>query len=700
MDNSFLYQSVAYLKGVGPTKASLLKSELNIISVYDLLNHFPLRHLDKSTVSTIASINENTEYIQIMATVKDINLIGGKYAKRLVVRIQDNTRSMELTWFQSINWTIERIKTGQQLLIFGKVSFYNNRPTIAHPEFELFDPNQLNNLQLEPIYPSTEKLKQRGINGRQIAQLTKQIFTKLNENDIAETIPNYIISKENLLGLFAAYKNIHFPQNEELYEKAKLRLKFEELFIGQFNLAHLRFIRNNQSKGFAFLTVGNYFNNFYENHLPFTLTNAQKKVFKEIRKNTSGGSQMNRLLQGDVGSGKTIVALLTMLLALDNGYQTCFMAPTEILANQHFETIQKLTKSMGILTVLLTGNTTAKNKKIITKGLAEGTIQWVIGTHSLIEDKIIYKNLGLAIIDEQHKFGVEQRSKLYKKASLPPHILAMTATPIPRTLAMTEFGDLDISVIDELPPGRNPVLTMHKFENARHHLYNFIKEEISKGRQIFYVYPIIDESEKLTFENLNKGYEYIKSYFPEPQYLISVAHGKLTKEMKESNMARFVEGKTQILVATTVIEVGVNIPNASVMVIESAERFGLSQLHQLRGRVGRGSEKSYCILLTSNHISQDAQQRMRIMTETNDGFIIAEKDLELRGPGDLEGTRQSGALHFKIANLIEDKEILLKAKKYANYIFEKDPQLQYVENKVLIAQLNINKQPIIWGKIS
>ena len=700
MNTSFLYQPIAYLKGVGPVKATFLQSELNIFTIYDLLNHYPLRHLDKSIITPIGSINPNTDYIQIKGTVKDIQLLGNKFAKRLMVTFQDSTGTIELIWFQGVQWVLNKLKIGQYLLVFGKVGFFNNKPNISHPEFELY--SEINNpiLQLEPIYPSTEKLKQRGMGGRQLAQLTKQLFLLLKENDIPETIPNYILQKEDLMNIYLAYKNIHFPTTEIKFEQAKKRLIFEELFRGQINLANIRFLRNSNTQGFKFSIVGENFNTFYNQYLPFQLTNAQKKVFKEIRKNTAKGAQMNRLVQGDVGSGKTIIALLTMLLALDNGYQSCFMAPTEILATQHFQTIRTLIEKMKITCVLLTGQTKSKQKKEIIQLLKDGTIDWVIGTHALIEDNIEFKNLGLAIIDEQHKFGVAQRAKLYKKTSTPPHILAMTATPIPRTLAMTAFGDLDISVIDELPPGRKKIHTAHYFENARHNLYHFLKKEISDGRQIFYVFPIIDESEKLAFENLKKGYEYIKSYFPEPQYLISVVHGQLSKEMKENNMQLFVEGKTHIMVATTVIEVGVNIPNASVMVIESAERFGLSQLHQLRGRVGRGAEKSYCILLTSNKISTETKQRMQIMTDTNDGFVIAEKDLALRGPGDLDGTRQSGALQFKIADLVADKSTLLTVKKYVDYIFEKDPLFNFEENKILKNMLQQKNNGILWGKIS
>jgi ATP-dependent DNA helicase RecG len=553
---------------------------------------------------------------------------------------------------------------------------------------------------LEPVYPATEKLKARGLNGRQLAKLTYQLFSMIKPADIPENIPAHILADYKLMNRYEAYSNIHFPVSDKAYKAALRRLKFEELFVAQVRLNLVRISRHQSSRGVVFEKVGDYFNTFYNQYLPFELTGAQKRVLKEIRTDTARGRQMNRLLQGDVGSGKTIVALLSMLLAADNGYQSCLMAPTEILAQQHYQGLSALLKDMGVELALLTGSTKTAARKKIMQGLQDGTLHFVVGTHAVIEDKVQFHNLGFVVVDEQHRFGVAQRAKLWEKAIVPPHVLVMTATPIPRTLAMTAYGDLDYSVMDELPPGRQPITTVHRNEMMRASVMDFVKTEIEKGRQAYFIYPLIEESEKLSYEDLMQGYEQVKSFFPEPNYRISMVHGRQPSDQKETNMARFVNGDTQIMVATTVIEVGVNVPNASVMVIESSEKFGLSQLHQLRGRVGRGSEKSFCVLLTGQKVSNDARERIKIMCATNDGFLIAEKDLELRGPGDIEGTRQSGALNFKLANIVNDKEVLEVAKIAAEKLVEEDHTLNLAKNLELKNYLQAQKARSGWGKIS
>ncbi|HPH23815.1 MAG TPA: ATP-dependent DNA helicase RecG, partial [Chitinophagaceae bacterium] len=648
-----------YLKGVGPLRADLLKKELNIFTFKDLLNFFPNRHIDKTKVATIKEINFQSEFIQVAGKLENLQIFGEGRSKRLVGYLKDSTGVVELVWFQGINWVIKNFNEGSLYLVFGKVGFFNNKPQIVHPEIELFIPaNADGKAHLEPVYPSTEKLKARALNGRQIAKLTQVLLPLIQPKDVEENIPTHLLKQYKLMSRFEAYVNIHFPSNLQAYEQALHRLKFEELFIAQIRLNLVRLQRHRASRGVVFGKVGDYFNNFYQHHLPFELTNAQKRVLKEIRLDTAKGHQMNRLLQGDVGSGKTIVALLCMLLAADNGYQSCLMAPTEILAQQHYQLLSKLLEGTGLTIQLLTGSSKAKGRKIILQGLLDHSIHFVVGTHALIEEVVQFKNLGFVVVDEQHRFGVAQRAALWKKAVIPPHVLVMTATPIPRTLAMTAYGDLDYSVMDELPPGRQVIKTVHRNEMQRMQVMEFIRSEVAKGRQAYIIYPLIEESEKLNYEDLMQGYEQVKGYFPEPKYLISMLHGKMPAEQKETNMQRFVNGTTQIMVSTTVIEVGVNVPNASVMVIESAEKFGLSQLHQLRGRVGRGSEQSFCILLTGSKNSNEARERINIMCTTNNGFVIAEKDLELRGPGDIEGTRQSGALNFKLASIVNDKEIL------------------------------------------
>ncbi len=679
----------------------MLKKELGIFTFQDLLEHYPNRHIDKTKVSRIRDITPQTDFIQVAGTIVHFEVIGAGRAKRLVAQLKDATGVLELAWFQGISWVQKNLYVGSDYLVFGKPGFFNSKPQIVHPEIEVYVPAKANGKEfLEPVYPSTEKLKARGFNGRQIGKLTYTLFSQLQPSDLPENLPQEIVKKLNLLERHMAFRNIHFPVSQELYNRAVERIKFEELFIAQVRLNLVRLQRHSVSKGVVFEKVGDYFNTLYSTWLPFELTGAQKRVLKEIRTDTGRGHQMNRLLQGDVGSGKTIVALLSMLLAADNGYQSCFMAPTEILAQQHYNSLSKLLKEMPVELALLTGSTKKKERKRILAGLLDDTIHFVVGTHAVIEDVVQFRNLGLVIVDEQHRFGVAQRAKLWEKATIPPHILVMTATPIPRTLAMTAYGDLDYSVMDELPPGRQPITTVHRYETARAKVMDFVRTEIDKGRQAYFIYPLIEESEKMSYEDLMQGYEQVKSFFPEPKFRISMVHGRQPAEQKETNMQRFVSGDTHIMVSTTVIEVGVDVPNASVMVIESAEKFGLSQLHQLRGRVGRGTEKSFCILLTGVKASKEARERIHIMCATNDGFKIAEKDLELRGPGDIEGTRQSGALNFKIASIVNDKELLEKARSEAEMLVEEDNMLNMAKNLPLKQFLQLQKGKNGWSKIS
>lgn len=665
------------------------------------MQYFPFRHIDRTQITPISKIDEKTEYVQIKGKITSIEILGEKHGKRLVATIHDGTGELELVWFQGINWIQKTLQIGSSFLVFGKAGFYLNTPQITHPEIELLtEENKYAKNFLEPVYPGTEKLKARGMGGRQMGNLTLTLLKLLSEKEIPENIPLNILEKFRLVKRYEAFNNIHFPSSFSDYENAVKRLKFEELFFSQFRMGLLRFKRHTFSKGLIFSKVGNYFNEFYQNHLPFELTGAQKRVLKEIRKDLGSGKQMNRLLQGDVGSGKTMVALMAMLIAADNGFQSCFMAPTEILARQHFESLKTLLKHIPLKIEILTGSSTAKEKREVLKAIKDGEIAILTGTHALIEDAVQFKDLGLAIVDEQHRFGVAQRARLWDKNDVNPHILVMTATPIPRTLALTAYGDLDYSIMDEMPPGRIPITTVHRMEYARPQVMDFIKSEIKRGRQAYIIYPLIEESAKLDFEDLMKGYEEVKAYFPEPKYYISMVHGRQKPGQKQANMNRFVKGDTQIMVSTTVIEVGVNVPNASVIVVESAEKFGLPQLHQLRGRVGRGNEKSYCILSTKVKLSTDAKQRLKIMCETNDGFKIAEKDLEIRGPGDIEGTRQSGLLNFKLANIIEDRKILEAARAAAEKILEEDPDLFKDENNCLKEFLQIQKGKTAWSKIS
>lgn len=698
---AILASPIEYLKGVGPQRAELLKKELNIFTFRDLLEHFPYRHIDKTKVNLIQEITPAMEFVQVAVKLIRLDVVGEGRGKRLVAQVKDATGSMELVWFQGINWIQKTLLPDQSYLVYGRLSFFQQTPQIVHPETEPWAPEKKEGREfLEPVYPTTEKLKARSLGGRQIARLTQVLLGQLHEKDIPENLPDTVISKLKLMGRYQAFRQIHFPTTAAQYKEAVKRLKLEELFLAQLRMNLLRSRRHRFSKGVVFDKVGDQFNTFYKEYLPFELTGAQKRVLREIRTDTGSGKQMNRLLQGDVGSGKTIVALLTMLLAIDNGYQACLMAPTEILAKQHFATISSLLKEMPVEVELLTGSTKTAARKKIAKKLSEGTLEILIGTHAVIEEVVQFQRLGMVIIDEQHRFGVAQRARLWEKAEIPPHVLVMTATPIPRTLAMTAYGDLDYSVIDELPPGRQPITTVHRYETQRSQVMSFLRAEIDKGRQVYIIFPLIEESDKLDYENLMRGYETVKGYFPEPKYWISMVHGKQPAEQKEQNMQRFVVGDTQIMVSTTVIEVGVNVPNASVMVIESSEKFGLSQLHQLRGRVGRGAEKSYCILLSGSKLGNDARERIKILTSTNNGFEIAEKDLELRGPGDIEGTRQSGMLNFKLANIVEDRPLVEAARLLVAELLEEDPELVSADNLRLKSFLLQQKGKMAWSKIS
>ncbi len=679
----------------------MLKKELNIFTFRDLLDHFPYRHIDKTKVSQIRDISYQTDFIQVAGKITLFQITGQGRARRLVASLKDDTGVLELTWFQGINWISKSLEIGNQYLVFGKPGFFMGKPQITHPEMEILTPEKLGGKSyLEPIYPTTEKLKAKGLNGRAIGKLLANLFLVLPSEEIQENLPEPILKRWDLAGKWAAYRDIHFPGNAQAQADAVRRLKFEEFFLAQIRLGMIKSNRHRYSRGIVFDKVGELFNDFYEKHLPFSLTGAQKRVIKEIRTDTARGRQMNRLLQGDVGSGKTIVALMTMLIAADNGYQSCLMAPTEILAQQHHEGISKLLAPLNVEVRLLTGSVKAAARRKTLEELMNGAVTILIGTHAVIEKDVQFKQLGLAIVDEQHRFGVAQRAQLWEKNEVPPHVLVMTATPIPRTLAMTAYGDLDYSVMDELPPGRTPIKTVHRYEHARPQVMDFIKSEILKGRQAYIIFPLIEESEKMNYENLMKGYENVKAYFPEPQTYISMVHGKMNAQQKEVNMQRFVANDTQIMVSTTVIEVGVNVPNATVMVIESAEKFGLSQLHQLRGRVGRGSEQSYCILLTGDQISKEARERLTVMCSTNDGFVIAEKDLALRGPGDIEGTRQSGLMNFKLANILEDRDLLELAREVSTNLLDEDPNLEHPEHQSLRHFLMGQKGKTIWSKIS
>ncbi len=687
---------------MGTARADVIKKELGIDNFGALLNFYPYKYIDRTRFYKIRELQSDMPHVQVMARLINKEILGEKHTKRLVAQVQDDTGMLELVWFQGIKWIEKALIPGKAYILFGKPGFFNGKAQMPHPEIELYSPEALKrkgNITLQPAYNSTEKLKQFALDSKGIEKLTTTLLEQYAK-DIPETLPLYLLNRFKLMGRADAYKNIHYPEDAGKLNEAQYRLKFEELFFLQLKLLKNKLLRVQKFKGNVFEKVGHYFNEFYQYKLPFELTGAQKRVLKEIRQDTQRPVQMNRLLQGDVGSGKTVVALMTMLIAIDNGFQTCIMAPTEILATQHYQTIKKLVGDDFIEVGLLTGSTSKKERKVLHENLENGELKILIGTHALIEDKVQYKNLGLVVIDEQHRFGVEQRSKLWQKSIIPPHILVMTATPIPRTLAMTLYGDLDVSVIDELPADRKPIKTVHYYENSRLRMFGFMKEEIAKGRQIYVVYPLIKESEKLDLKNLMDGFEVISKEFPLPQYRVSVVHGKIPAADKEFEMQRFVKGETQIMVATTVIEVGVNVPNASVMIIENAERFGLSQLHQLRGRVGRGAEQSYCILMSGEKLSHDGRTRLNTMVKTNNGFEIAEIDLQLRGPGNIEGTQQSGLLDLKIADLTTDQELLQTVRKLVENIFAIDPQLAQPENQILNGAFKISKPGLTWDKIS
>ena len=700
-NDNILSSPIEYIKGVGPQRVDIIKKELGLFTFRDLLEYFPFRHIDRTLITPIRDIGPGTEWIQVAGRLTSLEIVGDRRTRRLVGEIADKTGTLELVWFQGVTWIHKSLNTGQAYLVYGKISFFNGQAQISHPELDPWVPGTPENRSfLEPVYPSTEKLKSRGLGGRQLAKLTHSLFSIVQEKDVPENIPEPIIRQLRLVPRFTALSHIHFPPGTAHHAQAVRRLKFEELFIAQLRMGLVKLQRHRFSKGVAFGQVGELFNTFYQHFLPFQLTGAQKNVIKEIRKDLGSGRQMNRLLQGDVGSGKTIVALLCMLIAAGNGYQSCLMAPTEILARQHFQNIKSLVEGMPVTVGLLTGSVKSAARKKLLRELKEGTVTLLIGTHALIEDTVEFQQLGLAVADEQHRFGVAQRARLWTKAVIPPHVLVMTATPIPRTLAMTAYGDLDYSIINELPPNRKPIQTVHRYDHSRPQVMDFIRSEIANGRQAYIIFPLIEESEKLDYENLLRGYENVKAWFPEPKYYISMVHGKQTNEVRETNMQRFRDNDTQIMVATTVIEVGVDVPNASVMVIESAEKFGLSQLHQLRGRVGRGAEKSFCILLTGPKLGAEARERLKTMVATNDGFKIAEKDLELRGPGEIEGTRQSGALNLKLADLVQDRQILETARSLALELLENDPDLVKPENFSLREYLRLLTGKTPWSKIS
>ncbi len=699
--SGFLDQDLKFLPGVGPKRAEVLAKELNIKTFGDLIYYFPYKYIDRTKFYRISEIHAQMPYIQIRGRIRSVESAGSGHKQRLTARFADETGVIELVWFQGVKWQIEHLVIGKEYIVFGKPSAFNGKVSVVHPEMEVEDENQLSPSGLfQGYYITTENMKKRYLNSRAISRMQLTII-QMAEGKIRETLPVNIIRRLKLISLEKALTIVHKPENTVYLKNARFRLKFEELFFIQLKILSLKHHRESKFRGFRFERVGYNFNRFYSDFLPFELTNAQKRVMKEIRRDLNRNIQMNRLLQGDVGSGKTLVALLTMLLAIDNGYQSCLMAPTEILAQQHFHSISRFLNGMSVETGILTGSTKRRDRKVIHESLESGRMQILIGTHALIEDVVNFKNLGMVVIDEQHRFGVAQRARLWQKnETIPPHVLVMTATPIPRTLAMTVYGDLDVSVIDELPPGRKPIETYHFFENRRKQVYNFMRKQLNEGRQIYLVYPLITESEKMDLKNLEEGFRHVTELFPDVP--VGMVHGRMKPVMKELAMDRFKQGETKILVATTVIEVGVDVPNASVMIVESAERFGLSQLHQLRGRVGRGADQSYCILMSSYKISNESRKRLAAMVRTNDGFEIAEMDMKLRGPGDLEGTQQSGmGFDLKIANLGKDGDILKIARDSAMAVLEDDPQLQRVDNRVLLESLKAAKQTDFdWSSIS
>lgn len=699
--SDYLDTPIEFLKGVGPKRADLLKSELEIFTFNDLLTLFPFRYIDRSRFHQIREITDDLPYVQIRGKISGVELHGHRRTTRMTAFLSDGTGIVELVWFRGFQWLKDRFKPGVEYIVFGKPQIFGGRYNIAHPEVEPVTPGAINQQStMQPVYPSTEKLRSRGLDSKGIGKLLKTLLPQARSH-IRETLPTHLLEPLRLLPRDETLTNIHFPEDPETLKKAVARLKFEELFYIQLNLLRHKLLRTEQTPGHIFSEIGSYFNDFYHKGLSFSLTGAQKRVLREIRNDTLSGKQMNRLLQGDVGSGKTIVAVMSMLMALDNGCQACLMAPTEVLAFQHYESISAMLQDFGIHVGILTGSTKAGERKKILQNLQTGNLKILIGTHALIEDEVSFDKPGMVIVDEQHRFGVAQRARLWSKGEVPPHVLVMTATPIPRTLAMTLYGDLDVSVIDELPPGRKPIKTVHQTDRNRLKVFGFMREQIKKGRQIYVVYPLIKESEKLDLKDLNDGYESIIREFPPPRYAVSIVHGQMKPGDKEYEMQRFVSGQTQIMVATTVIEVGIDVSNASVMIIESAERFGLSQLHQLRGRVGRGAEQSFCILMTKEDLGNDARKRMKVMVATNDGFRIAEQDLELRGPGDIQGTQQSGILDLKMADLAKDEGILKYARNQARQLLEDDPDISKPENQIIRRRIKeLYSDQLFWSKIS
>jgi ATP-dependent DNA helicase RecG len=702
LNYSVLDTEITYLKGVGTQRANILASELSIKTYRDLLYYFPYKYIDRSKFYAIRELNADMNFIQIKGKIIKVDILGQPRKQRLTATLYDGSSTIQLVWFKGVKWIKEQLKVNTEYVVFGKPTLFNNRFNFTHPEIEeLSKFKEKPDFNLQAYYNTTEKMKTKLLNSKAIHNLLLNLLPQL-KNQIPETLPAYILKKYNLMNIYESLYNIHLPISNELLQKARFRQIFEELFYIQLKILRLKTYQKENFSGFKFEKVGHFFNTFYKKCLPFELTNAQKRVLREIRHDTNTGKQMNRLLQGDVGSGKTLVALMTMLLAIDNGFQTCLMAPTEILARQHYQSISELVHPLGLRVDILTGSTTQKKRRTLLAELINGDINILLGTHALIEDPVKFKNLGVAIIDEQHRFGVAQRAKLWQKNTNPPHVLVMTATPIPRTLAMTLYGDLDVSVIDELPPGRKPIKTVHYYDSKRLRVFGFIKEQIAKGKQVYIVYPLIKESEAMDYKDLEDGLESISRTFPPPQYGISVVHGKMKPAEKDKAMDLFIRKQTQIMIATTVIEVGVNVPNATIMIIESAERFGLLQLHQLRGRVGRGADQSYCILMTGNKLTSDGRARIETMVNTNDGFEISEVDLKLRGPGDIEGTQQSGIpIDFKIANLARDSQVLNFARNVAQDIIDNDPKLENTENTVLKKQLELKwKYEFDWSKIS
>ncbi len=698
MTQHILDTPVEYLKGIGPSRAEMLRKEIGVHTFGDLLQHYPFRYIDRSKFYSISEINSDAAWVQLKGKITSMQTIGTGRTARLVMTLRDNTGETELVFFQGLKWIADKVKTGSEYIVFGKPNLFQGRYNFTHPDIEPADEEaQMQQEPLQPYYSTTEKLKSRGFTPRNFVRIMRTLLAQTWKS-IPETLSPHVLRMAQLMPRAEAFVNVHFPRDPHSLAKARERIKFDELFFIQLQLLRLKHLRLEKVRSRTFARVGSYLNEFYHSYLPFPLTGAQKRVMHEIRADLGDGKQMNRLLQGDVGSGKTLVALMSMLIALDNDCQSCLMAPTEILAAQHFKTITNLLGSMPVQVALLTGSTRKKERTSIHERLISGQLQILIGTHALIEDQVQFKNLGLVVIDEQHRFGVAQRARLWEKSTVPPHVLVMTATPIPRTLAMTLYGDLDVSVIDELPPGRKPVKTYHFYEKDRFKVFHFMKEQIDKGRQVYVVYPLINESDKLELQALNDGIDIVMQHFPLPQYHISIVHGQLKPGEKESEMKRFVEKKTHIMVATTVIEVGVDVPNASVMVIENAERFGLSQLHQLRGRVGRGADQSHCILMSSYKLTTDGRKRLETMVRTTDGFEIAEVDLHLRGPGDIQGTQQSGLVGLKLANLIKDEKLLRMAREFAFRVLDEDPRLEHPENQPMLQHLQSSE--FDWGKIS